>query len=78
MIGFGAACGEPPLVLAIAVHCATRAAINEARKQLGSWGAVEGTDPAFQLDVPATLPVVKQLCGLNTVEMYLQSLLSRR
>ncbi|KAI3461217.1 hypothetical protein Pfo_017880 [Paulownia fortunei] len=71
------ACGEPPLLLAVSVHCATRAAINEARKQLKSWGAVEGTDSSFLLDVPATLPVVKQLCGLNTVETYLQSVLSR-
>ncbi|KAG8371087.1 hypothetical protein BUALT_Bualt13G0050400 [Buddleja alternifolia] len=70
------ACGEPPLLLAVSVHCATKAAINEARKQLKSWGAVEGTDSAFLLDVPATLPVVKQLCGLNTVETYLQSLLA--
>ncbi|KAL0419431.1 UNVERIFIED_CONTAM: Abscisic-aldehyde oxidase [Sesamum radiatum] len=59
------------------VHCATRAAIKEARKQLKSWGAWDATDPTFQLDVPATMPVVKQLCGLNTVETYLQSLLSK-
>ncbi|GFP97194.1 indole-3-acetaldehyde oxidase [Phtheirospermum japonicum] len=71
------ACGEPPLLLAASVHCATRAAIVEARKQLKSWGAVEGTDTAFRLDVPANMPVVKQLCGLNSVEAYLQSLLSR-
>ncbi|KAL0370974.1 UNVERIFIED_CONTAM: Indole-3-acetaldehyde oxidase [Sesamum angustifolium] len=71
------ASGEPPLLLAASVHCATRAAIKEARKQLKSWGAVDATDPTFQLDVPATMPVVKQLCGLNTVETYLQSLLSK-
>ncbi|KAK4407534.1 Indole-3-acetaldehyde oxidase [Sesamum angolense] len=71
------ASGEPPLLLAVSVHCATRAAIKEARKQLKSWGAVDATDPTFQLDVPATMPVVKQLCGLNTVETYLQSLLSK-
>ncbi|PIN02954.1 Xanthine dehydrogenase [Handroanthus impetiginosus] len=71
------ATGEPPLLLAVSIHCATRAAINAARKQLKSWGAVEGTDPTFLLDVPATMPVVKQLCGLNAVEMYLQNLLSR-
>ncbi|PIN06489.1 Xanthine dehydrogenase [Handroanthus impetiginosus] len=70
------ASGEPPLLLAASVHCATRAAIKEARKQLKTWGAVEGTDPIFQLDVPATMPVVKQLCGLDTVEKYLQSLRS--
>ncbi|KAL0389243.1 UNVERIFIED_CONTAM: Indole-3-acetaldehyde oxidase [Sesamum calycinum] len=71
------ASGEPPLLLAASVHCATRAAIKEARKQLKSLGAVDATDPTFQLDVPATMPVVKQLCGLNTVETYLQSLLSK-
>ncbi|KAI3450113.1 hypothetical protein Pfo_006778 [Paulownia fortunei] len=70
------ASGEPPLLLAASVHCATRAAIKAARKQLKSWGAVEGTDSTFQLEVPATMPVVKQLCGLDTVETYLQTLLS--
>ncbi|KAK6163985.1 hypothetical protein DH2020_000849 [Rehmannia glutinosa] len=70
------ASGEPPLLLAASVHCATRAAIKEARKQLKSWGAADGTDTVFQLDVPATMPVVKQLCGLDTVEIYLQTLLS--
>lgn len=71
-----AACGEPPLLLAASVHCAVRAAIVEARKQLKAWGAVDGSDSDFLLDVPATLPVVKKLCGLNSVEMYLQHLLS--
>ncbi|KAK6164018.1 hypothetical protein DH2020_000882 [Rehmannia glutinosa] len=70
------ASGEPPLLLAASVHCATRAAIKAARKQLKSWGAVEGTDSTFQLEVPATMPVVKRLCGLIAVETYLQSLLS--
>ncbi|KAH6810797.1 abscisic aldehyde oxidase 3 [Perilla frutescens var. frutescens] len=70
------ASGEPPLLLAASVHCATRAAIKEARKQLKLWGAVEGTDLAFDLDVPATMPVVKQLCGLDSVGTYLQTLLS--
>ncbi|KAL3850234.1 hypothetical protein ACJIZ3_012116 [Penstemon smallii] len=71
------ASGEPPLLLAASVHCATRAAIKEARKQLKSWGAIEGTDSTFQLEVPATMPVVKQLCGLDNVEMYLKSLVSQ-
>ncbi|XP_051120836.1 indole-3-acetaldehyde oxidase-like [Andrographis paniculata] len=63
------ACGEPPLVLAVSVHCATRAAICSARKQ-------SNIPSTFLLDVPATMPVVKQLCGLDTVEKYLQSLSS--
>ncbi|KAL0459046.1 UNVERIFIED_CONTAM: Aldehyde oxidase 4 [Sesamum latifolium] len=71
------ASGEPPLLLAASVHCATRTAIKEARKQLKSWGAMEATDPTFQVDVPATMPVVKQLCGLDNVQTYLQSLLSK-
>ncbi|KAM7528393.1 hypothetical protein LguiB_031803 [Lonicera macranthoides] len=69
------ASGEPPLLLAVSVHCATRAAIKEARKQLRSWGRFEGFDSEstlFDLDVPATMPVVKELCGLNSVENYLQ------
>ncbi|GFP91164.1 indole-3-acetaldehyde oxidase [Phtheirospermum japonicum] len=70
------ASGEPPLLLAASVHCATRAAIKEARKQLKCWGVSEGTDSTFQLDVPATMPVVKQLCGLDSVETYLRTLIS--
>ncbi|KAM7522792.1 hypothetical protein LguiA_012694 [Lonicera macranthoides] len=69
------ASGEPPLLLAVSVHCATRAAIKEARKQLCSWGGSEGSDSEstfFDLEVPATMPVVKELCGLNSVEKYLQ------
>ncbi|KAL2510966.1 Benzaldehyde dehydrogenase (NAD(+)) [Abeliophyllum distichum] len=71
------ASGEPPLLLAVSVHCATRAAIKEARKQRKSWGASDETNSIFQLEVPATMPAVKQLCGLDTVEWYLQSLLTR-
>lgn len=63
------------MLLAVSVHCAIRAAVVEARKQLERWGATEGTESDFMLDVPATLPVVKRLCGLNYVETYLQSLL---
>ncbi|KAL8245186.1 hypothetical protein R6Q59_011444 [Mikania micrantha] len=71
------ASGEPPLLLAASVHCATRAAIKEARNQLFSWNGLDALDSFFQLDVPATMPVVKTLCGLDNVEFYLQSLLSR-
>ncbi|KAI3687836.1 hypothetical protein L1987_81539 [Smallanthus sonchifolius] len=70
------ASGEPPLLLAASVHCATRAAIKEARNQLYCWKGLNGSDSFFQLDVPATMPVVKTLCGLDNVEFYLQSLLS--
>ncbi|KAI7725024.1 hypothetical protein M8C21_029795, partial [Ambrosia artemisiifolia] len=71
------ASGEPPLLLAASVHCATRAAIKEARNQLYSWKGLNDPDSFFQLDVPATMPVVKTLCGLDNVEFYLQSLLSK-
>ncbi|XP_076904841.1 abscisic-aldehyde oxidase-like [Bidens hawaiensis] len=68
------ASGEPPLLLAASVHCATRAAIKEARNQLCCWKGLDGgSDTMFQLDVPATMPVVKTLCGLDNVEFYLQS-----
>ncbi|CAI9105908.1 OLC1v1004935C3 [Oldenlandia corymbosa var. corymbosa] len=71
------ACGEPPLLLAASVHCATRAAIKAARKQLRTWGKLDGTtDSSFRLDVPAVMPVVKSLCGLDCVEMYLETLLA--
>lgn len=72
------ASGEPPLLLASSVHCATRAAIKEARKQLRVWKGLEmdACASVFQLDVPATMPVVKTLCGLDNVDFYLQSLLS--
>ncbi|GAB4859896.1 aryl-alcohol oxidase 3 [Ancistrocladus abbreviatus] len=66
------ASGEPPLLLASSVHCATRAAIKEARKQLLSWSSTEMFNSTFQLDVPATMPVVKELCGLDMVERYLK------
>ncbi|KAK9727101.1 hypothetical protein RND81_05G257800 [Saponaria officinalis] len=67
------ASGEPPLLLAASVHCAVRAAIKDARRQLASWGGLDGCNSFFQLSVPATMPVVKELCGLNIVETYLKN-----
>ncbi|KAL9235390.1 hypothetical protein vseg_010151 [Gypsophila vaccaria] len=68
------ASGEPPLLLAASVHCAVRAAIKEARRQLASWGGLDGCDDSeFQLSVPATMPVVKELCGLDIVQTYLKN-----
>ncbi|KAM7256568.1 hypothetical protein ACFE04_012309 [Oxalis oulophora] len=72
------ASGEPPLLLAASVHCATRDAVREARQQLRSWSGQDKTDVPFQLEVPATLPVVKELCGLDSVEKYLQREISRK
>ncbi|KAK6926596.1 Aldehyde oxidase/xanthine dehydrogenase, first molybdopterin binding domain, partial [Dillenia turbinata] len=70
------ASGEPPLLLAVSIHCATRAAIREARKQILSWRGVDTSDSPFQLEVPATMPIVKSHCGLDIVETYLSTLLS--
>lgn len=72
------ASGEPPLLLASSVHCATRAAIKEARKQLHSWSSVDESNSMFELDVPATMPVVKELCGLDMVEKYLEWTIGRK
>ncbi|XP_050904044.1 abscisic-aldehyde oxidase isoform X2 [Lathyrus oleraceus] len=66
------ASGEPPLLLAASVHCATRAAIKEARKQLLSWSNLDESDSIFQLGVPANMPMVKELSGLDVVERYLK------
>ncbi|KAK7276556.1 hypothetical protein RIF29_17699 [Crotalaria pallida] len=69
------ASGEPPLLLAASVHCATRAAVKEARKQLLSWSnssSDDRPDSIFQLEVPATMPVVKEFSGLDIVERYLK------
>ncbi|MBA0639813.1 hypothetical protein Goklo_022823 [Gossypium klotzschianum] len=66
-----AASGEPPLTLAVSVHCAIRAAIKEAREQLHSWGGDESSS-TFKLEVPAIMPVVKELCGLDSVQRFLQ------
>ncbi|XP_010521612.1 PREDICTED: abscisic-aldehyde oxidase-like isoform X2 [Tarenaya hassleriana] len=65
------ASGEPPLHLASSVHCAARSAIREARKQIFAWNK-DGSDPGFELPVPATMPVVKELCGLQIVEKFLE------
>ncbi|CAH2038928.1 unnamed protein product [Thlaspi arvense] len=71
------ASGEPPLLEATSVHCATRSAIKEARKQYLSWNCNngdcrDGSEVGFELPVPAIMPVVKQLCGLDSVEKYLE------
>ncbi|KAL6005128.1 aryl-alcohol oxidase 3 [Asimina triloba] len=68
------ASGEPPLLLAVSVHCATREAIKAAREEYLDSGLDEPSS-AFLLKVPATLPVVKELCGLDNVEKYLEKLL---
>ncbi|EAZ28862.1 hypothetical protein OsJ_12899 [Oryza sativa Japonica Group] len=64
------ASGEPPLLLASSVHCAMREAIRAARKEFAGAG---GSSLTFQMDVPATMPIVKELCGLDVVERDLES-----
>lgn len=70
------ASGEPPLLLAASVHCAVREAIRSARTQLFSWTGCSSSPLAFHLPVPATMPVVKELCGLDIVESYLKKFVS--
>ncbi|TKW31510.1 hypothetical protein SEVIR_2G111100v4 [Setaria viridis] len=67
------ASGEPAVVLASSVHCALREAIRAARKDFAN--SVEyGTSPlTFQLNVPAPMTVVKELCGFDIVEKYLEN-----
>lgn len=69
------ASGEPPLLLAASVHCATREAIAAARKEYCS-GSGSSSPPFFELEVPAVMPVVKELCGFENVEKYLETLLA--
>uniref|UniRef100_A0ACD6A1H5 Uncharacterized protein n=2 Tax=Avena sativa TaxID=4498 RepID=A0ACD6A1H5_AVESA len=63
------ASGEPPLLLAASVHCAMREAIRAARTEFAAESPL-----TFQMDVPATMADVKELCGLDVVERHLQSL----
>ncbi|KAJ8458928.1 hypothetical protein OPV22_031854 [Ensete ventricosum] len=67
------ASGEPPLVLASSIHSATREAIIAARMEFSSATGPDSST-SFRLEVPATMPVVKELCGLDNVEKYLENL----
>ncbi|KAH7296056.1 hypothetical protein KP509_26G007100 [Ceratopteris richardii] len=67
------ACGEPPLLLAGSVHSAVKRAIEAARA-----GACAGEPDSkngrfFQLDPPASMERVKNLCGLERMEDYLKA-----
>ncbi|KAG2534679.1 indole-3-acetaldehyde oxidase-like isoform X1 [Panicum virgatum] len=68
------ASGEPPLLLASSVHCAMREAIRAARKEFSVCTGPTNSTVTFRMDVPATMPVVKELCGLDIIERYLESL----
>ncbi|KAG0547256.1 hypothetical protein BDA96_01G064100 [Sorghum bicolor] len=68
------ASGEPPLLLASSVHCAMREAIRAARKEFSVCTGPANSTITFQMDVPATMPIIKELCGLDVVERYLESM----
>ncbi|KAM0848556.1 hypothetical protein ACQ4PT_054305 [Festuca glaucescens] len=68
------ASGEPPLFLAASVHCATRNAIAAARKDIHCSVSGSSSPSFFELEVPAIMPVVKEMCGLDNVEKYLKTL----
>jgi indole-3-acetaldehyde oxidase len=51
-----------------------REAIRAARKEFSICTGPVNSAVTFQMDVPATMPLVKELCGLDVVERYLQSL----
>lgn len=68
------AVGEPPLLAASTVLSAIRMAIAAARKDY------KGGSPkhdVFELNPPATVVKVKKLCGIDNVEMHLQSTLHK-
>jgi hypothetical protein len=50
-----------------------REAIRAARTEFSSSIAREGSALTFQMDAPTTMPMVKELCGLDIVEKYLES-----
>ncbi|XP_078162547.1 indole-3-acetaldehyde oxidase-like isoform X1 [Carex rostrata] len=67
------ASGEPPLLLASSVHCALREAIRAARLEFSTFDRLTGSPVTFPMDVPTTMPTVKELCGLDIVEKYLEN-----
>ncbi|CAL5089858.1 unnamed protein product [Urochloa decumbens] len=69
------ASGEPALVAASSVHCAVREAIRAARKEFANSTGSGSSPLEFQMDVPAPMTLVKELCGLDIVDKYLESLI---
>ncbi|KAJ3707261.1 hypothetical protein LUZ61_010966 [Rhynchospora tenuis] len=70
------ASGEPPLLLAGSVHGAVREAIRAARLDYFSTSdGSKGSAMTFDMDPPTTMETVKELCGLDIVEKYLESLI---
>jgi hypothetical protein len=50
-----------------------REAIRAARKEFSVYTGPANSPLTFQMNVPATMPIVKELCGLDIVERYLES-----
>ncbi|KAJ1288893.1 hypothetical protein BS78_02G123100 [Paspalum vaginatum] len=68
------ASGEPALVLCSSVHCALREAIRAARKEFADCTRSGSSPLEFQMDVPAPMTLVKELCGFDIVDKYLECL----
>ena len=62
------------MLLASSVHCAVREAIRAARKEFSICTGPANSPVTFQMDVPATMVAVKELCGLDVVEKHLSLL----
>ncbi|TVU39658.1 hypothetical protein EJB05_13089 [Eragrostis curvula] len=68
------ASGEPAVVLASSVHCALREAIGAARKEFADSTRQKSSPLTFQLNVPSPMTLVKELCGFDIVDKYLENL----
>jgi indole-3-acetaldehyde oxidase len=53
-----------------------REAIRAVRKEFSVCTGPANSAVTFQMDVPATMPVVKELCGLDVVERYLHLIMN--
>jgi len=61
------------LIAASSVHCALREAIRAARKEFANSTGSRSAPLEFQMDVPAPMTLVKELCGFDIVEKYIES-----
>ena len=75
-----AASGEAPFLLAGSVYCAIRKAVISARKDRKNWVAdskladQDSVPDDFRLNPPASMTRIKELCGLDNVELYVASM----
>ncbi|KAG0562492.1 hypothetical protein KC19_9G150900 [Ceratodon purpureus] len=74
------ASGEAPFLLAGSVYCAIRKAVISARKDRKNWVAdskladQDSVPDDFRLNPPASMTRIKELCGLDNVELYVASM----